>query len=114
MEAKKVLSVYLILVRVNLLGGKEIVAVDAFRAEDADTALNYARNLFIRSGGEAVVYGQASFFVGTIGSVETENLGVLDEAHKGNVCWMESIAVFERFLDEEERKAQISQRYDEG
>jgi len=113
MATKEVLSAYLVLVRVNLLGGKEIVAVDAFRAEDADTALNYARNFFLQSGGEAVVYGRASFFAGTIGGIETENLGVLDEGHKDNAHWVESMDVFDKFLDDEERRAQLNQRHGE-
>ena len=113
MGTEEVLSAYLVLVRVNLLGGKEIVAVDAFRAEDADTALNYARNLFIRSGGEAVVYGKTAFFSGTISSVDSEVIGVLDEKHGGNSHWLASMDVFENFLEAEERKEQLTQKYDE-
>lgn len=113
MATKEVLSAYLVLVRVNLLGGKEVVAVDAFRAEDADTALNYARNMFLRSGGEAVVYGQASFFNGTVGAVEAEVIGILDEEHETNAKWRTSMDVFDEFLEREELRDQLKQRYDE-
>lgn len=113
MATKEVLSAYLVLVRVNLLGGKEVVAVDAFRAEDADTALNYARNMFLRSEGEAVVYGQASFFSGTIGAVETEVIGVLTEEHETNAKWVASMDVFDTFLEREEFREQLRQQHGE-
>ena len=111
MEPEAALACYLVLVQVNLLGGKEVIAVDAFQADSEATALNYSRNLFLQSGGEAVVYGKASFFAGTIGSVEAEVIGVLDEEHEFNTEWMHAIQVFEGFLEAEDRKATLSQKY---
>lgn len=114
MEPEEVLSAYLVLVRVNLLGGKEVIAVDAFRAEDEATASNYARNLFLRSGGEAVVYGSVSFFAGTIGSVEAEVIGVLEQEHPSNAGWITSMDTFDAFLEREERREQLLQRDDQS
>lgn len=101
------LFAYLVLVRVSFIGGKETVAIDAFRAEDESTALNYARNLFIQSDGGAVVYGTCSFFVGTIAGVEAEIIGVLDEENPSNAGWIQSMDSFEAFLDAQEQKEQI-------
>jgi len=108
MEPKE--TIFLVLVRVTLLGGKEAVAVDAFKVEDATTALNYARNMFIQSRGEAVVYGTTSFLVDMVTSVEAEVLAVLDETHPFNAPWLESIEMFEDFWEKEEQKVRADNR----
>jgi hypothetical protein len=98
-------KIYLVLARVALISGQEIVSVDAFRATDANEATNMARNFFTQERGGVIVYGDHSIFSDTICSLVANVVGVLDLEDEENQHWLDSIDVFDRFLTEESKKA---------
>lgn len=102
MESEKL---YLVLVKVTLISGQDVVAVDAFRAEDSITATNMARNFVTQERGGVIVYGDHSLFSDTIAGVVAKVIGVLDVEDKENKHWIDSVNVFEKFLAKADKKA---------
>jgi hypothetical protein len=90
---------YLVMVKVHLVGGQTVCAVDVFRAENESIALNYARNVFIKEKeAGAVTYGDAVFLTDTICALEASVLGIVDLELPGNSRLKGSADVFEEFL----------------
>lgn len=102
MESEKL---FLVLVTVTLLSGQESIATDAFRAPSHQEAVNMARNLFTQERAGVVIYGGFTFFVDAICSIEALSLGVLDELAQENQDYVHSADYFEKFLEEEDKKA---------
>jgi len=92
---------YLILVRLSFVSGAEIVAVDAFEAKDDTEAQNMARNLFSQERSGVVVYGGHVIFSDAICGLKTESIGVLDATNPENAGWVDSVRVFEKFLQQD-------------
>ena len=102
MESEKL---YLVLIRIALVSGEDIVSVDAFRATDSITATNTARNFVTQERGGVIVYGDHSVFSDTVCSVVANVVGVLDAEDKENQHWIDSVNVFEKFLAGANKKA---------
>jgi hypothetical protein len=79
------------MVTVQLLGGKEVIAVDAIDTEGAKEAHNTALNMFLQMGEHATVYGGTAFLPETIGTVMAEVLGRIDLTDENNKRWADEI-----------------------
>lgn len=95
---------YLVLVEVITLGGQTQVDVDVFRAEDEVGASNCARNIFIKEGSGAVVYGETIFLVEAIATLRVRVLAAIDLSLPENKKLAEAADVFDTFLRDYETK----------
>ncbi len=84
-------QVFLVMVTVQLLGGKEVVAVDAFDTRTRAEAKHWAMNTFLQAGDKAVVYGGIAFLPETVGSVAPVVLGRVDISDSENKRWHDEI-----------------------
>lgn len=90
---------YLVMVKVHLVGGQTVCAVDVFRAEDEAMALNYARNVFIKEKeAGAVTFGDTVYLTDTICSLDASVLGIVDLSIPGNSRLKKAADVFDEFL----------------
>ena len=89
---------YLVLVEVVTLGGQTQSDVDVFRADDELTAANFARNIFIKEGSGAVVYGDTVFLVEAIATLRVRVLAAIDLSLPENYKYAEAADVFDEFL----------------
>lgn len=98
---------YLILAEIHLVGGEIVTDVDVFRADDEDTACNFATNVFIKGGNGVVMYGTTAVVQEAMAVIKVRNLGVIDLAHPENKAHAEAADVFEQFLkDYEEQQSE--------
>lgn len=95
---------FLVLVEVTLISGQKVTAFDAFKADDAVEAANYAYNLFVQAMREdsgVVIFGETTFIADTITSFTPKTLAVLDLSDEFNDLWRRSVTIFERLLTRE-------------
>jgi len=90
--------IYLVAVLVHLLGGQDVVAIDAIEALSPETASNTAYNMFLRAEGQSIVFGRQAFFSETVASFQVEVLAVIDIEEEANKVWRRSIEVSREFF----------------
>jgi len=93
---------YLVLVQAHMVSGQILSDFDVFRAEDAETAKNYARNIFIKEAGGAVTFGGTIYLADSISALVVKDVAVIDLEHPENHAHAASADVFEQFLKDYE------------
>jgi hypothetical protein len=93
---------FLVAVDVYLLGGQVARGIDAFRAQNVKEAENLALNTFIQGTG-AVVYDNLVVVLDAMVAVKVVEVQEIDLTNPLYEHWVESIELFERMMDEEQK-----------
>ena len=95
---------YLVMAAVKMIDGSVLTSFDVFRAVDAEEALNYTRNIFIKEARGAVVFGNVTYIADAIGAMTAEVVAVVDLADPENAKLLNSADAFDSYLDTYEKR----------
>lgn len=92
---------FLVQAYIELVGGQTVGAIDAFRADTQEIAENYAFNVFLIGSG-MIVYGNLGIVADAMCAIRVVAKEEIDLADPKNAKWLESVDLFERFLEEQD------------